>query len=205
MSSFMRKGFSTVNISRANILIDVETEAVSLIDFGLATNVDEQSAILPPRGGTQAFCPPEWSRAVLAVEPLPPVTPLTEQYALAAVLYLLLTGRNYLEQALDPQRWHHAVCTEEPLSFVRLGMAPWPTLEAVLARALSKKSTDRYPSVAALREAFVDGARSDEIAFRAQSSVAPWGRRRDSSRRPWSGSLIQTMSRSSASRVQRRT
>jgi serine/threonine-protein kinase len=142
------------DVQPGNVLIDVDSDAVSLIDFGLA--VDENGPALPAslRGGVEAFYAPESARAVLADQPLPHPTASSEQYIVAALVYKLLTGYDYLEPQFDQHSWHEAVAALPPRAFARLGMPPWAAGEEVLRRALAKEPAQRYPSMSAFREAF---------------------------------------------------
>ncbi len=162
------------DVQPTNLLVDLDADAVSLIDFGLA--VDEHGPPGHPslRGGVEAYYPPESARALLAGEPLPLPSAASEQYAVAAVLYKLFTGCDYLEQRLETTAWHEALCTLPPRSFVRLGIPPWPELEAVLGRALAKDPHDRYPSIATFRDDLADAVRSAAASGARSASARAW-------------------------------
>jgi serine/threonine protein kinase len=161
------------DVQPANVLIDTETETVSLIDFGLAVDEEAPSATL--RGGVETFYPPEAARALLAHEPMPAPTACSEQYAVAVLLFQLFTGHDYLERRLDPATWREAVCTSDPRRFVQLGIPAWPALEEVLARALAKDPRDRYPSMSAFRDDFAIAQQSvDEVARRTNPKIRDW-------------------------------
>ncbi len=153
-------GMLHADVQPSNVLIDLEGDSVSLIDFGLATEMERSEKGSPPRGGVEAFYSPEAARAVLANRPLPSPTAASEQYSIAALVYKLLTGHDYLEANLDRTAWHAAVCSQAPRPFVRLGLPPWPRLEMSLARALAKEPGQRYPSVAEFRDDFARAATS---------------------------------------------
>jgi serine/threonine-protein kinase len=166
------RGIIHGDVHPGNVLIDLDTDAVSLIDFGLAVDTQGKSAHVPPRGGIEAFHPPERARALLDGKSPPEPTAGSEQYAVAALLYRLLAGQDYIEQLLDRKVWHEAICTQPPRPFMRLGLPPWPALEAVLARALAKDPADRYPSVAAFRDAFAAAGATG--AGEASSTQGAW-------------------------------
>jgi serine/threonine-protein kinase len=101
------------------------------------------------------------ARAMRDGEAPPPVSEAGEQYALAALVYLLFTGEHQQDFPLERRAFLAAVCDGAILSFAARGAGAWPELEAVLARALSKTPDGRYPSVAA----FASGMRA--LAVRA--------------------------------------
>jgi serine/threonine protein kinase len=161
------------DVQPTNVLVDLEDETASLIDFGLAVGGSHPAPRRAPRGGVPALYPPEYAGAFLAGKPQPPPTTLGEQYSVAALIYKLMTGHDYLESVLDPDAWHRSICTEPPRPFVRIGQPPWPRLEAVLGRALAKDSRDRYPSMTAFRDEFARAART-RVASRGRSTGARW-------------------------------
>jgi eukaryotic-like serine/threonine-protein kinase len=129
--------------------------AVRLVDFGHA-RWDEAPAALahPGRAGIAFFFEPEYATASLAGRRLPETAAAGEQYAVAALLYFLLTGAHYRDFRLDRDAMLRQIADEPPLPFAERGAEPWPEVEAVLARALAKPPGDRFPSLAALEHAF---------------------------------------------------
>ncbi|MFC6148975.1 MULTISPECIES: lanthionine synthetase LanC family protein [Mumia] len=166
-------GFLHGDVQPTNVLLDPGTGDASLVDFGLAVRVGEQQPSRL-RGGVATFITPEWAGSALRGEHPPTPTPASEQYAVAALVYRLLAGHDYLERRLDPDAWHRAVCTEPPRAFVRHGIPPWPEIEAVLHRALSKDPAARYASVAELRDAFADAAQRSLVGPGRPSTAQPW-------------------------------
>ncbi|HYL05680.1 MAG TPA: lanthionine synthetase LanC family protein, partial [Thermoanaerobaculia bacterium] len=73
--------------------------------------------------------------------------------AVAALLYLLLTGSHYRDFSLEREALLRQIAEEPPLPFAERGVPPWPEAEKVLTRALAKRPRDRYPSLAALARA----------------------------------------------------
>lgn len=138
------------DVHPGNILVDRDG-GVSLIDFGLATTIGE--ARPGRRGGVAFSIEPEWARAELDGEPAPPVTEAGEQYAVAALLYSLLTGEHPHGYILDRVRLLEAVVSEPPRSFEEVDGPVWPAGEAVLRRALSRAPEARHPSMAAFAQA----------------------------------------------------
>ncbi|HEY0546416.1 MAG TPA: lanthionine synthetase LanC family protein [Pyrinomonadaceae bacterium] len=132
-----------------------ENGSVRLLDFGLSWCMDE-SLHLPAnkRGGTPEYMEPEYCQALKQRELPPSATPASEQYALAALCYFLLNGAHYLNFSLERENWLHQIMEESPRPFSACGQEPWPALEQVLTKALSKKSSNRYDSVSEFTEEF---------------------------------------------------
>lgn len=115
---------------------------VTLVDFGFARFADREPRV--PRGGLFYFFEPEYvaGRGV--------ATPAGEQYAVAALLYLLLTGKHYIEFRYDREEMEQQIREEPPLPFAARGIAPWPEVEPILFRALAKAPAARFSSMAEL-------------------------------------------------------
>ena len=94
-SQLHEQGVIHGDVHPRNILVDAEGQ-IQIIDFGLArfTSAENRSPS-PPRGGVAFFFEPEYARARLEHRPLPPTSRKSEQYALAALAYYLLTGDHY--------------------------------------------------------------------------------------------------------------
>ncbi len=151
-------GYLHGDVQPTNVLIDLDSGAASLIDFGLAVEIGtSQPGKL--RGGVAAYTTPELAEAALVDDFQPHVTAASEQYSVAVLVYKLLTGKDYLEPRLDVASWHRAVCTEMPRSFVQVGSPPWTEMENVLGRALAKLPADRFRSMSEFRQAFARVAR----------------------------------------------
>lgn len=148
-----RRGILHGDVHPDNLLIGRRGE-VTLIDFGLAVGLPPlRLAGRAPRGGVASFLPPEHARALLAGRLPPGPTPSSEQYAVAAVLYTLFTGRAYAEFALDREAMLRQILEDRPLPFARHGIPAWPELEHTLARALSKDPAARFPTLRAFAAA----------------------------------------------------
>jgi eukaryotic-like serine/threonine-protein kinase len=146
---------------------------VRLIDFGLSANRSAGLGDLPlMRGGVAFFQDPETAEAALYGRPWPPLTPAGEQYSIGALLYLLLTGVHYLDFSLGRLELLREIAEQGPVPLMERGLPAWPAMEAILFRALAKRSEDRYPSVAGLADALERlqaVARSDST----EDAVAP--------------------------------
>lgn len=163
------QGVAHGDIHPRNILID-RHDAVKIIDLGLARLIGEcgpdQAQI---RGGVGFFFEPEFARASLERQSLPQATLAGEQYSLATLLYLLLTGSHYLEFSLERDKMLRQIATLPATPFSQLGVDVWPEAEQHLARALSKYPSARYPSTREFARAW-RSAKSPKPA-----SAEPWG------------------------------
>jgi len=130
-----------------NLLVDTDG-SVKIIDYGLARLEDAEGKLdNAHRGGVGFFFEPEYAKAHLANRRPPRSSFSGEQYALASLLYLLFTGTHYLDFSLEKNEMLRQIAEDTPLPFSQRGVRPWPGVEVVLARALSKDSSDRFTSV----------------------------------------------------------
>ena len=138
-----------------NVLVDRESGAVKLVDFGIAKILGELPGA--PRPATQTGVHP-MTPAYAAPEQVKgeAIRLATDTYALGVLLYELLTDRRpFGEEQTDPYAVARAVCEDEP--------AP-PSevvdddrrerlrgdLDAIVLKALRKRPEDRYDTVEAL-------------------------------------------------------
>jgi eukaryotic-like serine/threonine-protein kinase len=123
-----------------------------LLDFGLS-----RLAGRPPhvgRGGMYFFYEPELLSA--PQQWMLPASEAGEQYALAALLYLLVSGHHYLDFRYEREAMTEQVKTEAPLPFAKRGVPPWPEVEEILARALAKDPAQRHASLAEMAARLAD-------------------------------------------------
>ncbi|MGW5159040.1 lanthionine synthetase LanC family protein [Nonomuraea wenchangensis] len=153
-----------------NVLVGPDQEVV-LLDFGLSARHGTGPAP-SRRGGVDFFLEPEAARARLAGRAGEPLTPAGEQYAVAALAYLLLTGAHTHAFSLHPEHMLRQLRDEPPLPFACHGAAELPATERALRRALAKSPGDRYPSLAALSRALRAAARADQAAGRGAGQGA---------------------------------
>ncbi len=131
-----------------NVLIGPNNE-VKIIDYGLARLDDLSSPLRKARrGGVHHYFEPEFAAARTAGKHPQPSSMAGEQYGLAAMLYQLITGQDYLDFAAEKEKAFRQIMEEAPLPFSRRGVSPWPEAEELLGRALSKQPKERFLSVA---------------------------------------------------------
>ncbi|HEV8612636.1 MAG TPA: lanthionine synthetase LanC family protein [Gemmatimonadales bacterium] len=166
-----QRGILHGDVHPKNLLIGRRGE-VTILDFGLAEAMSPRRLSgRATRGGVAAYFPPEYARAQLEGRELPAPNPASEQYALGALLYYCFTGRAYADFPLERDATLRQILADPPLPFSARQAAPWPELESILARALSKQPAERYPSLAGLLQAL--HRVPDQDAERASAPAAP--------------------------------
>jgi serine/threonine-protein kinase len=148
-----RAGVLHGDVHPGNLLIGRRGE-VTLLDFGLARPLG--GAALAGRastGGVASYFAPEQAGALLAGRRLPVPTAASEQFAVAAMLYRLLTGAFAVTPVPDRHGLLREIAAAPPRPFSRAGAAPWPAVEGVLARALARDPAQRFGSVGAMARA----------------------------------------------------
>ena len=142
------------DIHPRNLLVD-EANKVKIVDFGLAwqENVNQQFGE-PLRGGVGFYFEPEYAAAVRQGRQPPSASRLGEQYALAALVYSLLTGANYVDFSLTSDEMMRQIEEDPLVPFSQRGMTSWPEVESSLARALSKRPSLRFASMSEFADAF---------------------------------------------------
>ncbi|HYH09373.1 MAG TPA: lanthionine synthetase LanC family protein [Thermoanaerobaculia bacterium] len=146
-----------------NVLVRADG-SIELLDFGLSRHADEPVRI--GRGGMYYFYEPEFL-AGLRTHRTVPSSFAGEQYALAALLYLLVSGSHYLDFKFDRDEMARQAEHDEPLPFAARGVPPWPEVEEILLRALEKDPSKRFPTVGEMASrlaAASDGARAEALS-----------------------------------------
>lgn len=149
------------DVKPSNILVHVESEGpwhLMLADFGIARAADStaQRSLL---SGTLAYMAPEQFRSLYS--------PASDQYALAVVAYLLLSGHLPYEGATGAQVQDNP---RAPDSLRAFNPAMPSAVEQVIFRALARQPEARYPSVSAFMSALRRAAASGTA--QARSGVA---------------------------------
>jgi serine/threonine-protein kinase len=138
------RGVLHSDVHPRNVLVG-DDGRVTLLDFGLSRFADQ-----PPRtgrGGMYYFFEPEFLAGNREGTVLPS-SAAGEQYALAAMLYLLVSGSHYLDFRFDRDEMARQAESDPPLSFAKREIPPWPEVEQIFFRALEKNPAKRFPSIA---------------------------------------------------------
>ena len=164
------------DIHPRNVLVDDEGR-VKIIDFGFARISGIESEFRgAQRAGVAFFFEPEYAKAAQGKLGPPASSALGEQYALAALLYSIVTGNHYLEFSIEKEEMLRQIVEDPPLPFIRRGVPAWPELEQVLAKALAKHPAERFATVADLASAVAAIAQTDDTAA-VEEVVTPAERR----------------------------
>jgi serine/threonine-protein kinase len=146
-----------------NVMYDPTTRQVKLLDFGIATDTDMAPEQRLTRAGffvgTLMYVAPEALSGEL-------VSPAADQYSLATIAYLLLTGCLPFT-AKTPREMFSQLLSQPPipLNAARPNLRFSSTVEQVIMRGLSKDPRQRYPdSVVFARELESALAMADEPA-----------------------------------------
>ena len=147
------------DVSPQNVMVGVDG-VTRLLDFGVAkAAVRLQQTRTGELKGKIAYMAPEQLERH-------EVTKLTDLYAMAIVLWEMLTGKRLFEAETEGQLVRKVLDgTQEPPSAVRPDVPP--ALDAVVLRALAKSTADRYQTarhLAGAIEAATSLARAPEIS-----------------------------------------
>ncbi len=142
------RGILHGDVHPRNLLVEGDGR-VRLLDFGVARAIDAAGGLpaVAERGGIPFFFEPELAAAALAGTPSPPASAAGEQFAVAALLYMLATGAYWRDFSLGRDEMLREIATEDPLPFRERGAEPWPQLEAVLRRALARRPEERFANL----------------------------------------------------------
>lgn len=135
------------DIKPSNIMFTEQGTPI-LVDFGIARLLDATSELTQEHQtfGTPHYMPPEQWRAE-------ELTPETDQYALAVVIYGLVTGQPPFD-APTPHALMYKHFEEDPPAVNELRASLPVDLTGVLRRALSKRPDDRFETVELFARAF---------------------------------------------------
>ena len=160
-----RKGIVHRDVKPGNILI-TDSGDVKVTDFGIARAVAEASmTVTGTTLGSVHYFSPEQARG-------DQVTGASDVYALAIVLFEMLTGRRPFEARLGGAVALKRLSEDAPTPTVHRASGAAPGLEAILMRALSREPADRYPDAGAFAEALRVWRRDPDAAPAAAAGAA---------------------------------
>ncbi len=184
------RGILHRDIKPSNVLLEPQSKASAtdnpllhstftpkLTDFGLARLQDgdgdgtRSGALL----GTPSYMAPEQAEGRLDE-----IGRSTDVYGLGTILYELLTAQRAFQGNTDIDTLRRVV-QEEPASLRRLRPDVPRDLEAICAKCLQKKPTDRYPTAAVLAadlRRFCQGEPTEARPLTAAQRLLNWTRRR---------------------------
>ncbi|HEY4034111.1 MAG TPA: serine/threonine-protein kinase [Ktedonobacteraceae bacterium] len=141
-----------------------------LVDFGLARFISASSlGSNSIRGTYSCMAPEQWAGEAF---------PATDQYALAIMAYLLLTGQLPFQGQLEHVMFQHLTASPKPPSELNSSLSS--AIDEVIQRALAKKSDARFPTVTAFAIALqqaLDYADQHITLAISQADVQQWGNR----------------------------
>jgi serine/threonine-protein kinase len=155
------QGVIHADIHPGNIFV-LADGSIRIIDYGLAYDekIELQENVLV-RADINYYSEPEYAKAILVGKKAPLPSTSGEQFSLAALLYHLLTGAQYLKFPLERAEVLQRIVYGGPLPFSRWGVTPWPAVESLLVRALSRHSDKRFPSLSAFARSLHEADVSD--------------------------------------------
>ena len=144
------------DVKPGNLLVGADGTTVKLTDFGLAEAMGSRS--VAAGGGTYPYMAPEDFETSASSDVR------SDLWSAAVVLYEMLAGRRpfAVGATQDPLAWRSAVLSEDPPPPSRMHPEIPAAVDQVLARALAKDKTARFPE-----------ARSFADALRRAAGVAP--------------------------------
>jgi serine/threonine protein kinase len=160
-----KRGVIHRDIKPGNVMFD-EQGRPYLVDFGIAKLL-EASTLLTQSGqimGTPAYMPPEqWLDE--------PITPASDQYALAILVYQMATGHlPFYAEGGGPYAMMNKHMHETPKP-----MRDWrpdvpEAVDWTIRRAMAKQPSDRYPTVTAFAQAFARAVKEGESLLPSQGT-----------------------------------
>ncbi len=139
-----RHGVVHRDVKPGNILVTDDSNA-KVTDFGVAHLMDSRMTQAGVTYGTPAFMSPEQAAAG-------EIGPASDQFSLAAVTYLMLTGELPFSGASVPAVLYRLI-NSEPIPPESLNPTIPPALSTALLKSLSKNPRDRYRTCSSMLDA----------------------------------------------------
>jgi len=165
------QGIIHLDVKPPNFLVryptnDASQLSLQLADFGIAKFTATTSMSQSVRGTLAYMAPEQWEGQPVCA---------TDQYALAVMMYRLLTGQLPFTGLGLEQLWlQHRNTQPQPPSAINSSISS--SVDAAILRALGKKPGDRFPSVEAFANAYQQALqlRSTEyVAIRQTLTLSP--------------------------------
>ncbi len=139
-------GYVHRDINPSNILWNDITQEVTIIDFGLASNGQSQTADERLEGTLQYISPEQSGRMNVRVDHR------SDIYSFGATMYMLVTGNVMFPEYSAPLDLIHQHLTKLPEAPVTMNPNLPRALSDIIMKCLSKNMSDRYQSCESLRE-----------------------------------------------------
>ncbi|MBI3723146.1 protein kinase, partial [bacterium] len=165
-----RLGIIHRDIKPGNVLIARDGRA-KLTDFGLARDLARQTRLTGAWQvvGTPFYMAPEQLR-VSDSEKDPEPGPLTDVYAMGALLYAALVGRPPYSARTLAELVGLIATAEPPRASAERAEVP-PDLDEIVRKALAKDPLDRYPTAEAFAQDLARQRRGEPVLARPSSSL----------------------------------
>ena len=163
------------DLKPSNVLVSVKANQPVLMDFGLAKEIGEQQSEMTHSGqimGTPAYMAPEQAAGDIKHIGAP-----ADVYALGAILYKLLTGRQVFESKIGVGELLKKVQTEEPPSPRSIKSSIHIDLETICLKCLVKAPEGRYESAGALADDLERFTKGEPIHARREGLGQRLGRK----------------------------
>jgi tRNA A-37 threonylcarbamoyl transferase component Bud32 len=151
LAAMHAKSLVHMDVKPANIAREAGGRIV-LLDFGFARASAMKRGLDAPLGGTPLFMSPE------ILEGRDQIPPSSDIYSVGVLLYWLVSGR-YPHEADTFNELREQILEQDPRPLVDARSDVPPEYAAIVAKALSRDESERYPTAGALEEAlrrFVD-------------------------------------------------